>query len=225
MIKRGKRYTKVAATVAKETYPVADAIARVKENATAKFDESVEVHVRLAIDSKKGDENVRATVELPHGTGKTVRVAVITATQAKEAQAAGADVVGGEELIDKIKDGSLLSMCDTIVATPEMMPKLAPVAKILGPRGMMPSPKAETVTTNVTTTVAGLKKGKIDFRNDKTGNVHQAIGKASFTAEQLTANYEAFIAALEAAKPAAVKGRFITGITLCSTMGPSVRVR
>ena len=225
MKKHGKRYTAAAKTVGVDVRTIEEAVVIVKQYATAKFDEAVEVHVRLAVDAKKNNENVRAAVTLPHGTGKSVRVAVITTTQVKEANSAGADIVGGEELIDHIKDGSLLTKCDVLVATPEMMPRLAPVAKILGPRGMMPSPKAETVTTNVTATVGSLKKGKVEFRSDKTGNVHQVIGRASFDSDKLVENYNTFIAAVDAAKPAGLKGKLILGVTVCSTMGPGIRVK
>ncbi len=205
-----------------KVYTPAEAMALIKELATAKFDESVEVHIDLAIDARKGDQQVRATVALPHGTGKSVRVAVITDTKQQEANDAGAEIVGGEELIAQIKEGKVIGDVDVIVATPEMMPKLAQVARILGPRGMMPNPKAETVTTNVASVVEGLKKGKVDFRNDKTGVVHQAIGKVSFDTEQLVENYEALLAAIEAARPAGFKGALVKAIAVCSTMGPAV---
>ena len=225
MKKHGKRYAAAAEAAGTDAMTIEDAVTALKQHATAKFDEAVEVHMRLSVDPKKSDENVRAAVTLPHGTGKAVRVAVITTSQAKEAQAAGADIVGGEELIAKITDGSFLSMCDVLVATPEMMPRLAPVAKILGPRGMMPSPKAETVTTNVAATVGSLKKGKVEFRSDKGSNIHQVIGRASFEAAALVENYQAFVAAVEAAKPAGVKGKLVLSVTVCSTMGPGIRVK
>lgn len=200
-----------------------DAVVFVKENAKAKFDESIEVHVRLNIDARKGEQAVRGSVSLPHGIGKSVRVAVITDTKVDEANKAGADVVGGQELIDKIKAGTLPEV-DVIVATPDMMPKLAPAARILGPRGLMPSPKTDTVTPNVGEAVESLKKGKASFKNDNSGNVHQVIGKASFDAEKLQQNYTAFVDAIKACRNEAHKGQFVTSISLCSTMGPGVIV-
>ncbi|PID51608.1 MAG: 50S ribosomal protein L1 [Candidatus Moraniibacteriota bacterium] len=201
-----------------------EAVTFLKENTRAKFDESVEVHVRLNIDPKKGEQAVRGSVTLPHGTGKTVRVGVITETKADEAKKAGADVIGGQELIDKIKAGNLPDV-DVLVATPDMMPKLAPAARVLGPRGLMPSPKTDTVTPQVEAIVTSLKKGKSNFKNDNTGNVHQVIGKVSFTPEQLAENYNTFITALEGCKTDAHKGQFIATISVCSTMSPSVRTK
>ncbi len=223
-MKHGKKYRTVAEKFEKNTkYVLAEAINMVKEGKVAKFDESVEVHVKLAIDPKKGDQQVRGTVVLPHGVGKTKKIAVVTSTKAKEAQEAGADLVGGEELIDKIKTGKFEAF-DVLVATPEMMPKLAQVAKILGPRGLMPSPKTETVTDKVKDAVEMLKKGKASFKNDNGSNVHQVIGKLSFEAVKLTENYEAFLDALIKAKPAATKGKYIVSATICSTMGPGVKI-
>ena len=206
-------------------YEVKEAIAFAIENATAKFDESIEAHFRLNIDSKKGDQQVRGTITLPHGTGVSKKIAVLTTTAQKEATDAGADKVGGEEVIEEIKSGKFFALgIDILVATPEMMPKLAPLAKVLGPKGMMPSPKTETVTTNVAETVASLKKGKVSFKNDNTGNVHQMIGKVSFGAEKILENYEAFLDAIIKAKPSAVKGKIILSKTVCSTMGTGVPI-
>ena len=208
-------------------YPIDEALKLVKANKIAKFDESVEVHIKLSVDPKKGDQQMRGTVVLPHGTGKSKKVAVITSTKAKEAKDAGADIVGGEELIEKIKSGNIFSgkdKFDILVATPEMMPKLAPVAKILGPKGLMPSPKTETVTDKIKETVGMLKKGKISFKNDDTSNVHQVIGKISFEENKLAENFKIFIEAIRKAKPVAVKGKFIISISLCSTMGPGIKV-
>lgn len=198
-----------------------DAVTFVKESAKAKFDESIEVHVRLNIDARKGEQAVRGSVSLPNGIGKSVRVGVITEDKKDEALKAGADVVGGQELIDKIKAGALPEV-DILVATPDMMPKLAPAARILGPRGLMPSPKTDTVTSNVGEAVESLKKGKANFKNDNSGNVHQVIGKASFDAEKLTQNYTAFIDAIKLCRNEAHKGQFIASISMCSTMGPAV---
>ena len=194
-----------------------------KETKVAKFDESVEVHIKLAVDPKKGDQQVRAAVVLPHGIGKTARVAVVTSTKATEAKEAGADIVGAEDLIEKIKLGKLEEV-DVIVASPEMMPKLAAVAKILGPRGLMPSPKTETVTDKIKDAVEMLKKGKLSFKNDNTGNVHQVIGKISFDTKKLEENYATFLDAIQKARPAGVKGKYLTSISICSTMGPGIKV-
>lgn len=226
---RGKKYEAVLAKVeiGKE-YTPEEAIAFLKENKTAKFDEAVEMHVRLGINTKKSDEIVRATIILPEGTGRSQKVAVVTSTKEKEAQEAQADLVGGEELINDIKSGKVIpgQAFDVLLATPEMMPKLAPIAKILGPKGMMPSPKTETVTPKIKETVEMLKKGKkISFKNDDTGNLHQIIGKTSFTAEALLGNYTALREVLNKSKPENMKGKFIKSITLCTTMGPSLRVK
>lgn len=222
-MKRGKKYKSAAEKIGKDkTHSIEEAVKFVKENKLAKFDESVEIHIKLSIDTKAGDQQVRGTVVLPHGTGKTKKVAVITSTKAKEAKDAGADIVGGEEMIAKLKSGKFAF--EILVATPEMMPKLAPIAKILGPKGLMPSPKTETVTEKIKETVEALKKGKINFKNDDTGNIHQVIGKISFEENKLVENLKAFTDALNKAKPAAVKGKFIKSATICSTMGPGIRI-
>ncbi|MDP1884603.1 MAG: 50S ribosomal protein L1 [Candidatus Moranbacteria bacterium] len=204
-------------------FSITEAVAEVKKNAKAKFDESVEVHARLTIDPKKSDQQVRGVAELPYGTGKTIKVAVFTTTQKKEAEAAGADLVGGEELIDKIKSSGKID-ADMALATPEMMPKLATIAKILGPKGMMPNPKNKTVTPKVKEIIESLKKGRADFKNDNSGNVHQIIGKVSFENEKLEKNFEIFLEALKKAKTEATKGKFIKSISICSTMGKSYNV-
>ncbi len=225
MKKVSKRFADVKSEIDKDmVYSVADAMELVKKGATAKFDESVEMHVVLGIDVKKGDQQVRSTVVLPHGVGKTTRVAVITSTHTDEATKAGADIVGGEELIEEIKSGKLLDKFDVLVATPEMMMKLAQVARVLGPRGLMPNPKTETVTTNIAGVVESLKKGKVSFRNDKTGIIHQVIGKDSFETTQLVENYETLLEAIESVRPSGHKGKYIKKVILCSTMGPSVIV-
>ncbi len=221
---RGKKYRAVAETVEKnKLYTTEEALALVKAGKVAKFDESVEVHMKLNVDPKKGDEQVRGAVVLPHGTGKTLRIAVVTSTKATEAKEAGADVIGGEDLIEKIKLGKMEEV-DVIVASPEMMPKLASVAKILGPRGLMPSPKTETVTDKIKEAVEMLKKGKLSFKNDNTGNVHQVIGKISFDAKKLEENYATFVDAIQKARPAGVKGKYVMSISVCSTMGPGVKI-
>lgn len=221
---RGKKYKAVAEKVEKnKLYTVEEAVALVKETKLAKFDESVEVHVRLAVDPKKGDQQVRAAVVLPHGIGKAARIAVITSTKATEAKEAGADFVGAEDLIEKIKLGKMEEV-DVIVASPEMMPKLATVAKILGPRGLMPSPKTETVTDKIKEAVEMLKKGKLSFKNDNTGNVHQVIGKLSFDAKKLEENYATFLDAIQKARPSGIKGKYVMTISICSTMGPGIKI-
>jgi len=194
----------------------------VKENARAKFDESLEIHIRTGIDPKKGEQQIRSTVVLPHGTGKSKKVAVFTENE-KEAQDAGADIVGNEELIKKIKTKGIIDF-DIAVATPDMMPKLAPIAKVLGPKGLMPSPKNETVTKDVAQTVKELKGGKITFKNDDTSNIHQILGKLSWEENKLRENFEVFIEAVKKAKPGGIKGDFIRSATLCSTMGPGVKL-
>lgn len=223
IMRRGKKYKEVAEKIEKKVYSVEEGLALVKENKVAKFDESIEVHVKTGIDPKKGDQQLRGSVVFPHGTGKSKRIGVITSTKAKEAKEAKADVVMGEEMIDEIKKGKL--NFDILVATPEMMPKLAQVAKILGPKGLMPNPKTDTVTDKVKEAVEMLKKGKVSFKNDNTGNVHQVIGRASFEVAQLKENLEVFVEALEKSKQEAVKGKLITKIVICSTMGPGVEVR
>ncbi len=222
-MKHGKKFKSASGKIDRnKQYSVEEAVKLVRDNKIAKFDESVEAHVRLYIDTKKGEQQVRGTVVLPHGTGKTKKVAVITSTKAKEAKDAGADLIAGEELIVKIKAGKV--NFDILVATPEMMPKLAPIAKILGPKGLMPSPKTETVTEKIKETVEALKKGKVNFKNDDTGNIHQIIGKISFSEENLKANIEALIESLRKAKPATIKGKFIKSVSICSTMGPGIKI-
>jgi large subunit ribosomal protein L1 len=206
-----------------KTYSITEAIAEVKKNAKAKFDESIEVHARLGIDPKKSDQQVRGTVALPNGTGKTVKIAVFTTTQAKEAKEAGAEVIGGEELVDKVRTSGKID-ADIAIATPEMMPRLATIAKILGPKGLMPNPKNQTVTEKVKEVIESLKKGRADFKNDNSGNVHQIIGKVSFDDGKLEENYKSFIDALRKAKPEVLKAKFIKNISICSTMGKAVSV-
>ncbi|MDI6778445.1 MAG: 50S ribosomal protein L1 [Patescibacteria group bacterium] len=205
-------------------YSISEAIAEVKKNAKAKFDESVEVHARLAIDASKSDQQVRGVAELPHGTGKKVKIAVFTSTQKKEAEEAGADLVGGEELIEKIRTSGKMDV-NIAIATPEMMPRLATIAKILGPKGLMPNPKNKTVTPKVKEVIESLKKGRADFKSDNSGNVHQMIGKVSYDPEKLEENFESFMGALKKTKPDAAKGKFVKGVSVCSTMGKAVKVK
>lgn len=221
-----KRYNELRTKVdSKKTYSPEEAVALAKATSTTKFDASIEVHVRLGIDPKKTEQSVRGTVTLPNGTGKKKRVAVFVATaeREKEAKDAGAALVGGEELIAEIAKTGKIEF-DVAVATPDMMAKMAKIAKILGPRGLMPSPKSETVTTQIKKTVEELGKGKITFKNDDTANLHQIVGKASFTGEQLLGNFQAFMEAIRKAKPGSSKGTFIQSVTLTSTMGPGIRV-
>jgi large subunit ribosomal protein L1 len=228
-MKQGKNYRNVVAKVeVNKEYAPEEAFVFLKENKMAKFDESVEVHIRLGINAKKSDEMVRATVILPEGTGRSQKVAVITSTKEKEAKDAMADLVGGEELINDIKNGKVIpgQAFDILIATPEMMPKLATIAKILGPKGMMPSPKTETVTAKIKESVEDQKKGKkVSLRNDDTGNLHQVIGKLSFSVSALLENYKALREAVDKAKPENMKGKLVKSITICSTMGPSLRVK
>ena len=216
----GKRYQAAAGQVEQRFYPAREAVDRVKATAFAKFDESVDVAVRLGVDPKHADQIVRGTVSLPNGTGKTVRVlAIVAGEKVQEAEAAGADFVG-VEYIQKIKDGWL--DCDVIVATPDVMGQLGALGKILGPRGLMPNPKAGTVTMDVGRAVKELKAGKIEFRVDKGGIVHAPIGKKSFPAEALEQNLHAFMDAIVRARPAAAKGHYVRSVTVSSTMGPGV---
>jgi len=223
MPKHGKRYRALVDKVDRnKQYTIDEAATLVKELATAKFDETVEVHFRLGIDPRKSDQNVRGTVALPHGTGRTVRVAVITkGDNTAAAEAAGADVVGAEELIERIAGGFM--EFDAVVATPDMMAQVGQkLARLLGPRGLLPNPKSGTVGPDVAGMVRSLKAGRIEFRNDKTGVVHAPIGKASFDPANLSANYQALISALEAAKPGSAKGVYLRSAYLTSTMGPSI---
>jgi large subunit ribosomal protein L1 len=225
-MKKGKNYRSVLEKVEKnKVYEVDEALSFVCKNKVAKFDESVEVHASLNIEAKKGDQQVRGAVVLPNGTGKEKKIAVITTTAAAEAKEAGADLIGAEDMILDIKSGKFFEGgYNVLVATPEMMPKLASVAKILGPKGLMPSPKSETVTTKIADTVNMLKKGKVNFKNDATGNIHQMIGKASFGPEKLKVNLESFLEALQKARPSGVKGKFIVNVSICSTMGPGMKI-
>jgi large subunit ribosomal protein L1 len=202
---------------------ISDAIKKVKETAKAKFDESVEVHARLGIDPKKSNQQIRGVAEFPHGTGKSVKIAVFTTTKAKEAKDSGADLVGGEELVEKVKTTGKME-ADVAIATPEMMPRLAGIAKILGPKGLMPNPKSGTVTDKVAGVIESLKKGRADFKSDNSGNVHQVIGKVSFEEAKLEENFKSFIEALRKSKPEAVKGKFLKSVSVCSTMGKAMKV-
>ena len=219
----GKKYRAAAAKVeAGRLYPVDQAVTLVKQTSYVKFDSTVDVAVRLGVDPRHADQVVRGTVVLPHGTGKTVRVLVIAqGDRAKDAEAAGADFVGVEYL-QKLKDGWL--ECDVIVATPDVMGQLGALGRILGPRGLMPNPKAGTVTMDVAKAVKEIKAGKIEFRVDKTGNLHAPIGKVLFSEAQLAANLTAFMDTVMKARPSAAKGTYVRSATVSSTMGPGIKL-
>lgn len=224
MAKHGKKYQEAIQKVDREkVYEPVEALELVKTISTAKFDETVEAAFRLGIDTKKADQQVRGAVVLPHGTGKTKRVLVFAkGEKAKEAEAAGADFVGDEELVGKVQQGWL--EFDVVVATPDMMGQVGRLGRILGPKGLMPNPKTGTVTFEVEKAVNEIKAGKIEYRADKAGNVHAAIGKVSFSIEQLSENLQALSDALSKAKPAAAKGTYMKNISVSSTMGPGVQI-
>ena len=201
-----------------------EAIELVKKTAVAKFDETIEAHIRTGCDGRHADQQIRGAVVLPHGTGKKVRILVFAkGAKAEEAQAAGADYVGAEELIPKIQNEGWFEF-DVVVATPDMMGVVGRLGRVLGPKGLMPNPKAGTVTMDVTKAIADIKAGKIEYRLDKTNIIHVPIGKASFTEEQLADNFQTLIDAINKAKPAAVKGQYLRSVTLTSTMGPGVKI-
>ncbi|MEA1937447.1 MAG: 50S ribosomal protein L1 [Patescibacteria group bacterium] len=224
-MKRSKRYKSVKEKIDKnKIYSVNEAVEFLVENAKTKFDESVEVHLRTNIDPKQADQLIRGSVVLPYGTGKEKKIAVFAeGDKAMEAKEADADLIGGEELIEKIKQKKEIDF-DVSVATPDMMRKLASIAKILGPKGLMPSPKTGTVTIDIKKTVEQLKKGKINFKNDDSGNVHQLVGKVSFGKDKLKENITAHIQAIKDAKPSGAKGDFIKNIVVTSTMGVGIKV-
>jgi len=224
-MKRGKKYVEAAKAVDRTTlYDTAEAIGLVKKTAVAKFDETIEAHIRTGCDGRHADQQIRGAVVLPHGTGKTVRVLVFARdAKAEEAKAAGADFVGAEELVPKIQKEGWLDF-DVAVATPDMMGVVGRLGRILGPKGLMPNPKAGTVTMDVTKAINDIKAGKVEYRLDKTNIIHVPIGKASFTEEQLNDNFQTLIGAIVKARPAAVKGQFLKSVVLTSTMGPGVKV-
>ena len=224
-MKHGKKYTEAAKLVDRAVvYEPADAIALVKKTATAKFDETVEINIRTSCDGRHADQQVRGAVVLPAGTGKKVRVLVFAkGAKLDEAQAAGADFVGGQELLPRIQNEGWLDF-DVVVATPDMMSVVGRLGRILGPKGLMPNPKAGTVTMDVTKAINDIKAGKIEYRLDKSNIIHCPIGKASFSEEQLLTNYNALVDAIVKARPAAVKGQYIKSISLATTMGPGVKV-
>ena len=224
-MKTGKRYAEAMKNVDRAAlYDVADAIALVKKSAVAKFDETIEAHLRTGCDGRHADQQIRGAVVLPHGTGKTVRILVFAkGAKADEAQAAGADFVGAEELIPRIQNEGWLDF-DVVVATPDMMGVVGRLGRVLGPKGLMPNPKAGTVTMDVTKAIKEIKAGKIEYRLDKTNIIHVPVGKASFTEEQLADNFQTLMDAINKAKPSTVKGAYLKSVTLTSTMGPGVKL-
>ena len=224
-MKHGKKYLEAAKAVDRSIqYDPADAISTVKKLATAKFDETIEVHIKTGCDGRHADQQIRGAVVLPHGTGKQVRVLVFAkGAKADEAVAAGAEFVGAEELIPRIQNDGWFDY-DVVVATPDMMGDVGRLGRVLGPKGLMPNPKAGTVTMDVTKAVKEIKAGKIEYRLDKTNIIHVPIGKASFTEEQLSDNFQTLIGAINKAKPATLKGQYLKSVTLAPTMGPGVKV-
>ena len=224
-MKKGKKYLEAAKLVDKATlYDVETAMELIKKTATAKFDETIEAHIRTGCDGRHAEQQIRGAVVLPNGTGKTVKVLVFAkGDKVAEAEAAGADYVGGDELIPKIQNEGWLDF-DVVVATPDMMGVVGRLGRVLGPKGLMPNPKAGTVTMDVTKAIADIKAGKIEYRLDKSNIIHAPIGKASFTEEQLQDNFQTLIEAIRKAKPAAVKGQYLKSVTMASTMGPGVKL-
>ena len=224
-MKHGKKYVEAAKLVDRATaYDPAEAISLVKKTATAKFDETVEAHIRTGCDGRHAEQQIRGAVVLPNGTGKTVKVLVFAkGDKVNEAEAAGADYVGGDELIPKIQNEGWLDF-GVVVATPDMMGVVGRLGKVLGPKGLMPNPKAGTVTMDVAKAIADIKAGKIEYRLDKSNIIHVPVGKASFTEEQLNENFNALMGAIIKAKPSTLKGQYLKSVTLTSTMGPGVKV-
>ena len=224
-MKRGKKYVEAAKLIERgNLYDKEEAVALVKKSAVAKFDETIEAHIRTGCDGRHADQQIRGAVVLPHVTGKKVRILVFAKdAKAEEAKAAGADYVGAEDLIPKIQNEGWFEF-DVVVATPDMMGVVGRLGRVLGPKGLMPNPKAGTVTMDVTKAVNDIKAGKIEYRLDKTNIIHVPLGKASFTEEQLADNFQTLIDAIMKAKPAAVKGQYLKSVTLTSTMGPGVKI-
>ena len=224
-MKRGKKYVEAAKLIERgNLYDKEEAVALVKKSAVAKFDETIEAHIRTGCDGRHADQQIRGAVVLPHGTGKKVRILVFAKdAKAEEAKAAGAEFVGAEDLIPKIQNEGWLDF-DVVVATPDMMGVVGRLGRVLGPKGLMPNPKAGTVTMDVTKAVHDIKAGKIEYRLDKTNIIHVPVGKASFTEEQLSDNFQTLMGAINKAKPASLKGQYVKSATLASTMGPGVRL-
>ncbi len=224
-MKRGKKYIEASKLIERgNLYDKEEAIALVKKSATAKFDETIEAHIRTGCDGRHAEQQIRGAVVLPHGTGKKVRILVFAKdAKAEEAKAAGADYVGAEDLIPRIQNENWFDY-DVVVATPDMMGVVGRLGRVLGPKGLMPNPKAGTVTMDVTKAIQDIKAGKIEYRLDKTNIIHVPVGKASFTEEQLADNFQTLIDAINKARPAAVKGQFLKSVTITSTMGPGVKI-
>ncbi|MBO4374410.1 MAG: 50S ribosomal protein L1 [Lachnospiraceae bacterium] len=224
-MKHGKKYVEAAKAIDRtKLYEPEEAMSAVKKAAVAKFDETIEVHIRTGCDGRHAEQQIRGAVVLPHGTGRTVRVLVFAkGAKLDEAQAAGADHVGGEELIPKIQNDGWLDF-DVVVATPDMMGVVGRLGKVLGPKGLMPNPKAGTVTMDVTKAIQDIKAGKVEYRLDKANIIHVPVGKASFSEEQLLDNFNALLSAIQKAKPAALKGQYLKSISVAPTMGPGVKV-
>ena len=224
-MKKGKRYVESAKLVDRTNlYDVEEAVSIIKKTANAKFDETIEAHIKLGVDGRHADQQVRGAVVLPHGTGKKVKVLVFAkGDKVEEAQAAGADYVGGHELVPKIQNEGWLDF-DVVVATPDMMGVVGRLGRVLGPKGLMPNPKAGTVTMDVTKAINDIKAGKIEYRLDKTNIIHVPVGKASFTEEQLADNFHTLMGAIVKAKPAAAKGQYLRSVTITSTMGPGIKL-
>lgn len=224
-MKRGKKYKEASKLLeVGKQYDVDEAVALVKKTATAKFDETIEAHFRLGVDGRHADQQVRGAIVLPHGTGKTVRVLVFAkGDKVAEAEAAGADFVGGDELIPKIQNEGWFEF-DVVVATPDMMGVVGRLGRVLGPKGLMPNPKAGTVTMDVTKAVNDIKAGKVEYRLDKTNIIHCPLGKASFTEDQLKDNFNTLIGAIVKAKPAAAKGQYLKSVTIAASMGPGIKL-
>ncbi len=225
IMKKGKRYVESAKLVDRTNlYDVEEAVSIIKKTANAKFDETIEAHIKLGVDGRHADQQVRGAVVLPHGTGKKVKVLVFAkGDKVEEAQAAGADYVGGQELVPKIQNEGWLDF-DVVVATPDMMGVVGRLGRVLGPKGLMPNPKAGTVTMDVTKAINDIKAGKIEYRLDKTNIIHVPVGKASFTEEQLADNFHTLMGAIVKAKPAAAKGQYLRSVTITSTMGPGIKL-
>ena len=224
-MKRGKKYVEAAKTIDRGTlYDVADAVSLVKKTATAKFDETIEAHIRTGCDGRHADQQIRGAVVLPHGTGKKVRILVFAKdAKAEEAKAAGADFVGGEELIPKIQNENWFEF-DVVVATPDMMGVVGRLGRVLGPKGLMPNPKAGTVTMDVAKAIKDIKAGKIEYRLDKTNIIHVPVGKVSFGTEKLLENFQTLMSAIIKAKPSSAKGQYLKSVVISSTMGPGIKI-